>query len=970
MFLAHLRRLFSSFQPSAIAVLAGLLGFCANCLPITVLGTSTIQLGSLFGLLVAVRYGPWLGLASAVLAGLTSFLGHGEWIDLPCFALEAICVGHLVRKGRQPLSADLLYWLLIGYPLSLTYFLGSELWPFPLNWIYPAVLVGNGTLVALIVQLLYQSPRVGPFLTPNYGMGNMRLGTILFRRFGVISALPIAVLGTLAGHVFDNALREETSRNIQNGAQKICEQIDRDIQDHIRALRVLTPSLGGELNLSAEHCTRLMRELKATHPAIKTMIAANGNGTIVAAFPSVGDDGKRIVDGARNVGDRDYFKAALRTGRPFVSDIFQGRGFGNDLIVAISVPVTSADGATWVLEASLDLAVFQRQLASALNDNSRQIVVIDRSEHVIIASPSLRMPALFEAQKTSLYQALLSTREKVFYHDQVLPGMRGSERYLAAHQLIPGYGWKVIVQEPLLRSQRVVIGFYLATLMGAALSLALVLLLSRDTAADITQPLSALAATTSALQSRQNPPASSMDTARAPREIKQLSEDFHATALMLNEANKELARAIEERDLSNQKLRELLQQLDEKVRERTKELEAARQQAVQANNAKSEFLASMSHELRTPLHAILGMSELLLRGIHGQINPGQAECARLIDESGRHLLALINDILDLSKVEAGQITLDVQPVSLKALCDASLRMVRDAARRKKISLDMEVDEQVVEIMADMRRLKQILVNLLSNAVKFTHDGGKVGLRVQREENKTHIVFTVWDTGIGISEKDIAKLFQAFVQVDSVLSRRYEGTGLGLALVKRLTELHGGKVGVTSVPEKGSEFTVRIPLHMAVPVPGAGRHIEAAAEQPRFLRFPLVLIAEDNAANVRLLNTFLEKSGCRILHATTGVQAVELALKKLPDIILMDVQMPEMDGVAATNRLAHDPRTKEIPIICLTALAMPQDRDRCIEAGARAYLSKPYELNELLETMMRLIPDMAPAASRKLNKTHL
>ncbi|MFA5265321.1 MAG: ATP-binding protein, partial [Opitutaceae bacterium] len=499
--------------------------------------------------------------------------------------------------------------------------------------------------------------------------------------------------------------------------------------------------------------------------------------------------------------------------------------------------------------------------------------------------------------------------------------------------------------------------FYAIAFLWVSLTVALLLLLARNTAAVITQPLAALASTAKALQSGTPPAAFPPFSDAVPLEIKRLSNDLHAAALMLSQTNSELAKAIGERDLSSQTLRDLLQQLDDKVRERTVELEAARSGAEKANSAKSEFLANMSHELRTPLHAILGMSELLIRGVHGPLNQGQIECARLVEESGKHLLALINDILDLSKIEAGQITLDVQPVSLRALSDASMRMVRDAARRKKLVLDIELDERIVEIMADMRRMKQILVNLLSNAVKFTPEGGKVGLRILLDEKARCIEFNVWDTGIGIEEKDVARLFQSFVQIDSVLARRYEGTGLGLALVKRLAGLHGGQVGLESHPGAGSRFWVRIPQDIIVSVPVPSRGEEARDKLPNFTKYPLVLVAEDNLANFRLVSAFLERTGCRLLHAPTGKVAVEIALKKLPDIILMDVQMPEMDGIEATRCLSHDPRTKEIPIICLTALAMPQDRDACLEAGARAYLSKPYEMRELLATMIRLAPDL-------------
>jgi CheY-like chemotaxis protein/anti-sigma regulatory factor (Ser/Thr protein kinase) len=251
-----------------------------------------------------------------------------------------------------------------------------------------------------------------------------------------------------------------------------------------------------------------------------------------------------------------------------------------------------------------------------------------------------------------------------------------------------------------------------------------------------------------------------------------------------------------------------------------------------------------------------------------------------------------------------------------------------------------------------------LVNLLSNAVKFTPEGGSVGLKIHPDENRDFIYFTVWDTGIGIAPEDRSRLFQSFVQIDSQLARRYEGTGLGLSLVKRLTELHGGTVGVESTPGQGSRFFTKLPLRIEASAPQPSKTLEAGTQAARFTRSPLVLVAEDNLASIKLVSTLLERAGCRIIHANTGLQAVDLALRRLPDVILMDVQMPELDGIEATRRITADPRTGHIPIICVTALAMPQDRERCLEAGARGYVSKPYDMQTLLQTMARLLPEIS------------
>jgi len=267
---------------------------------------------------------------------------------------------------------------------------------------------------------------------------------------------------------------------------------------------------------------------------------------------------------------------------------------------------------------------------------------------------------------------------------------------------------------------------------------------------------------------------------------------------------------ITEQKRTEEELEQYHHYLEKLVEERTAELSRANVELTRSARLKDEFLAMMSHELRTPLNVVLGMSEALQEKIYGPLHDRQLKPLRMIEESGRRLLKIITDILDLSAISTGDITLDIAPVDAESLCQASLRLITQLAQKKSLKMSFMFDSTATIIHADGRRLKQVLVNLLRNAVKFTPEGGKIGLEVEGDADHQVVRFTVWDTGIGITEEDMERLFQPFVQLDSRLSRKYEGTGLGLSLVYRLVELHGGSISVESEVGKGSRFTVLLP----------------------------------------------------------------------------------------------------------------------------------------------------------------
>ncbi len=389
------------------------------------------------------------------------------------------------------------------------------------------------------------------------------------------------------------------------------------------------------------------------------------------------------------------------------------------------------------------------------------------------------------------------------------------------------------------------------------------------------------------------------------------------------------------------------------MEERTAEL-------VHASRAKDEFLANMSHELRTPLNGILGFSETLLEGIRGPLNEKQGQAVEIIQSSGQHLLGLINDILDVSKIESGKFEIVPETLVVNDICRSSLNFIKQLANKKSISVEYVPHPTATSIVADSKRLKQILVNLLNNAVKFTPEKGSIKLDVQADASAGLMRFSITDTGIGIAPENQQKLFKPFIQVDSSLSRQYEGTGLGLSLVKKLVEMQGGTVELKSEVGKGSCFTFTLPWQPDPEV--AAKHdlkkTESSEHQTTakssFTHRKKILLADDNESNIIMVKDYLESLGYQVRVAYNGEDALRGADEFLPDIILLDIQMPKMNGFEATKRLRADPRFDSVPIIALTAFAMSGDRERCLEAGMDEYMSKPVKLKELKQMIDHLL----------------
>ena len=750
--------------------------------------------------------------------------------------------------------------------------------------------------------------------------------------FLLVAVAPLLFFGAQRISALFSAQNDSISDKHQRLAETLAQAVYGFVLDQSAALQSTASQIESDSDGSVKHLNdaglnpaHLNQELAAAHsavPALLQVYVGNLKGRAVAADPPAGM--------GQDFGDWTYVREVLNPlhTQPTFSDVLRARGVSDVAAVVIAVPLFDRQrNLVGYLAGTVDLSEVQR-----LSDYSRvgqlgQAVVVDGLGRVI-AHP--RADWRLQAKDLSgegIFQTSLGHQTGVAWYTD----LDGNVPSVAGFATVPLVGWKVWVSQPTSELRAELMPLIIGAVQWLMVAAGLALVLAFLAALWLSRPVDELNRAAARIAQGDFSQPARITRLFATREILILARTFNQMATQLSGA---------------------YQNLEEKVAQRTGELQSANQELARANKLKSEFLANVSHELRTPLSAIIGFSQILLDGIDGPLNEEQQQDIQQVNKSGQSLLTLINQILDLSKIEAGKMDLSLERVELSGLVDDVADSIRPLAQEKGLRVETRFAPDLPPAEADPVRLKQILVNLLSNAVKFTDRGH---LEVWAQSSGRMVRISVKDTGIGISPESQKVIFEEFVQGDGSSTRRHGGTGLGLSIVRKLVEMHGGAITVISEPGMGSTFSFTLPAWEAATRAVAPLPLPRATVRPaQPLPGSVILVVDDDASVRQLIARHLEQDGWKTVQASNAADALQLARECRPLLVTLDIMMPDASGWWVLEKLKEDPETSSIPVLVVTIV---EDQRLVFALGASDYLSKPYERNQLLTRVHRLLPDL-------------
>jgi signal transduction histidine kinase/ActR/RegA family two-component response regulator len=919
----------------ALSLVAGVVGDRLLAAGMELSDGNPLRLDGMLSMFVGLVAGPWWGaLAGIVATARTAWDTQSPLVTLLAVS-EVLTVTLLARRGWVPVLAGLGYWLIVGIPVLIVgvgSLLGHDATEITLAAAGQSL---SGLLNVVLAELVAGLPGPIQRLRSQAGPREAKpLRTQLFHQLVPLTAIPLALLGLGLGGLFARAAERGAGVELADRVRLVGHRVGDIVAEHESALHAAAIRLvddGGQ-SLAARGAFALGQEQRL-RPRFASLVLTDPAGRVLASAGEVAPNPPATL-APRFVADAVRSRAVQRSG------VVVDPGLSRDPVIAISMPLVSPAGDVGgVLVGALELSAISAAVGGVVTRPTTTAVVTDAADRVLVGAGPRQLAALTPFDP----RAWAASLEK---------GASVPARAVVASVTLDRLGWTIHAHLPAKDVHEPVARLYALTAGWGLLTLVVAIPLVRLTAARVTVPLEQLVTASRAVSGDEGGLVLSTDPG-APSEVRALERGFESMVARLHESHVEVRSALGDRERANAALTATLAELDERVRDRTAALAGATARAEAASRAKSQFLANMSHEIRTPMNGVIGMAELLAAT---PLDTSQREVTETIRSSGQILLAIINDILDLSTIESGQLALEKAPFSLVSVLSQATKVVSPAAQAKGLALDVDADAAIPShLIGDRLRLGQVLVNLLSNAVKFT-DVGRVTLSTRlvpaTSITPATIRIEVRDTGIGIEPDHLSRLFQPFEQGDVSMSRRFGGTGLGLAISKRLVELMDGRLWAESQPNVGSTFSLDLPLRAAEVPAAPSRPVKAAVPVAQPARNLRLLIAEDNPVNQRVASRMLQRLGYKADVVDNGRLAVEAVERQAYDVIFMDVQMPELDGLEATRRIKA--RTGHVPwIIALTAHALDEDRKQCLSAGMNDFLSKPVQLTELTAAIERV-----------------
>lgn len=909
------------FALTGTIVLAVLAGFF-NLLPFWFLDSSEFLLGQLFVLFCLLSFGlRYAVLACAVSAAFIFyrwghcwpsivFMGEVFWLYYFCYC-----------RAKRLFFIGMAYWLIIGLPvLGL---IGVFIMELPNLAVLTALVKYflNAAIVLSVVDLISFF-----FNGQSWHRNSSSLYKILNYIVSLLVILVVLIITIALTNNHYSRVEYEVKSQLLDKSKDIAVKIDLYLNDYRRGVVLTAKAIEQGVDEKAA-----LANLMAQYPSFRSSIVSDEN-AIVRVF-NPGSLKTSLNDDAPSIADRDYYRQGKEQPNGYISNIFKGRGLGDEAIVGVSAPITISGVFQGIVEGSLVFGSLL-QFRPHFFDNEGELIVLDASKQVVFSTLSKHYTVLSKLTDVDLSQFNGNARSIM---EKTIDG----EQHYVQLQKTPQQGWYVVTLFKRKYANLVAASAWFESLVLAIIIILLISVFITQLCKWLVRPIKELSSQIDEFDPQFNA-VSFPQNASSWLELFNLQQQFTSMAVKLSNNFNELKQVNTENNALNQQLKNFNAELEYQVNEKTDELLNAVAVANKASQAKSQFLANMSHEIRTPLNGIIGLTDILLsnKSKHDE----EHSYLKMIQQSADNLLIILNDILDFSKIEAGALKLDLQSVNVEQLLTRLTKVFIGTGLKPEVKFNLEISPNLpATLLLDGLRFSQIINNLLSNAGKFT-SVGEITLHVQYSASK--LAIEVADTGIGISQAQQKLLFKEFTQADISTTRNYGGTGLGLAICKRLITLMGGELKLTSEVDTGSCFSFEIPVKHAQTI----SQVSDKTGVPALTDYSLLLV-EDNSINQLVIAKILEATGCTFAIANDGEHALECLETITPDLILMDCQMPKMDGFDCTAHIRENTsKYGDVIIIAITANAFEDDKNKCISVGMNDFIAKPVDREQLYKCL--------------------